>query len=64
MQKADCKQEQNGFVLSEAWCQGLHVRCGWQLLLLPGEGNRGLVPPGFCARGELLWAAHAGNSSS
>lgn len=32
---------------------GWHIRGGWWLLLLPGEGYRGLVPLGCCARGEL-----------
>ena len=63
MPKADGKQGQNGFALSKAGCRGLHIRCGSQLLLLPGEGNRGVVPLGCCATGELLWAARVGNSS-
>lgn len=31
--------------------RGSYVRCGLRLPLLPGEGNRGWVPLGCCARG-------------
>jgi len=63
MQKAAGKRRQNGSVLSKSGHQGLHTRCGSWLLLLPGEGNQGLVPPGSCARTALLWAAGVGNSN-